>query len=519
MEVITRQIETNQVDKRLFDQFMLDEDFNVPDSKNDVEKIVSSEGRVRIDEIKPMENYLRVQGKIEFQILYVAEGIEPTFSSLEGKIPFVEMVYVEDGADRNMDVKSARAELHVHMIHSRKLRIKAMVEMDIESETQNAWEIPTDVESGGKVYKKQREMDMLKLHTSKKDTYRIKEEITLPGTKESIGVMLWTDIANRRIDTKLAVDELQIMGELLVFCFYESPDGKIDWIEQAVPYQGRVECYGVDETMFHHVQANMEDVHADVRVDEDGEMRVIGIEGTLQLFIAVYEEEKLEVLEDLYSLDHNCVLEKKPVEYEQLVLQNHSKCKVMERLSIPELRGDILQICHSSGTIRVDKMDMREDGILVEGALYISFLYVKANDNMPFDTWQGVVPFSHLIECNEADESLKYHISVTLEQLSITLQGGDEIEVKAALAFHGFFKRGGRMEMIQNVRMEPIDMEEAAKRPSIVGYLVKDGDDLWTLAKRYSTTVDAIKEMNDVSGEQIKAGDRLLIFKENMSIL
>ena len=74
-----------------------------------------------------------------------------------------------------MDVKSARAELHVHMIHSRKLRIKAMVEMEIESEKQNVWEIPTDVESGGKVYKKQREMDMLKLQTSKKDTYRITE--------------------------------------------------------------------------------------------------------------------------------------------------------------------------------------------------------------------------------------------------------------------------------------------------------------------------------------------------------
>lgn len=519
MEVITRQIETNQVDKRIFDQFMLDEDFNVPDSKNDVEKIVSSAGRVRIDEIKPVENYLRVQGKIEFQILYLAEGIEPTFSGLEGKIPFVEMVYVEDGADARLDVKNARVELQVHMIHSRKLRIKAMVEMELESERQNVWDIPTDAESSGRVYKKKKDMDMLKLRISKKDTYRIKEEITLPGTKESIGMMMWTDISNRRMDTKLAVDELQIMGELLVFCFYESPDGKIDWVEQAVPYQGRVECYGVDETMFHHVQANMEDVRADVRVDEDGEMRVVGIEGTLQLFIAVYEEEKMEVLEDLYSLEHNCILDKKTVEYEQLILQNHSKCKVMERLSIPELRGDILQICHSSGAIRVDKMEQKEDGILVEGALYINFLYVKANDNTPFDTWQGVVPFSHLIECNDTDENLKYHISVTLEQLSITLQGGDEIEVKAALAFHGFFKKGGHMEMIQTVHIEPIDMEEAARRPSIVGYLVKDGDNLWTLAKRYSTTVDAIKEMNDVSGDQIKPGDRLLIFKENMSIL
>ena len=52
-----------------------------------------------------------------------------------------------------------------------------------------------------------------------------------------------------------------------------------------------------------------------------------------------------------------------------------------------------------------------------------------------------------------------------------------------------------------------------------MGYIVKEGDDLWTLAKRYSTSVEAIKEMNEVTGEKLKAGDRLLIFKENMSIL
>lgn len=517
MEVITKQIETNRVERNIFDQFMLDEDFNVPDSKNDVQKIVSSEGRVRIDEIKPVENYLRVQGKVEFQILYVAEGIEPVFSGLEGSLPFVEMVYVEAGSD--FDVRNTRTELQVHMIHSRKLRIKAMVDLELESDVQCEEEIPTDIESGGKVYKKQKEMDVLQLRMSKKDTYRVKEEITLPGTKESVGVLLWTDIVNRRLDTKLVVDELQITGELFVFCFYESPDGKIDWIEQSVPYQGRIECYGVDETMFHHVRANMEEVHADVRVDEDGETRILGIEGTLQIFLSVYEEEKLEVLEDLYSLDHRCILEKKPVEYEQLILQNHSKCKVMERLSVPELRNEILQICHSSGILRVDKMEQKDDGILVEGALYISFLYVKANDEMPFDTWRGVVPFSHLIECGSTDENLRYHISVTLEQLSITLQGGDEIEVKAALAFHGFFKRCEKMEVIRQIHMEPIDMSEVAKRPSIVGYQVKEGDDLWTLAKRYSTTVEAICEVNAVSGEQIKAGDKLLIFKENMSIL
>lgn len=519
MEIITRQFEMNQTGRTLIDQFLMDEDFNVPDSKDDVKRIVMGEGRLRIDEMKPVENYLRVVGKMEFQILYVTDSMEPAFSSMEGKLPFEEMVYVEEGADGSWEIKNHRVDLRASMVHSRKLRIKAMAELELESERRKFQEIPSDVECDCKIYKKQENMELLKLHTSKRDTYRIKEEITLPGTKESIGVMLWPDITNRKLDTRLAVDELQILGELLVFCFYESPDGKIDWVEQLIPYQGRVECYGVDETMYHHVQANLEDVHADIRLDEDGEMRVIGIEGTLKLNIAVYQEEQMEVLKDLYSLEQNCMLRTEEVEYEKLVLQNHSKCKVMERLTIPELQNDVLQICHSNGALQIEQMEMQEDGILVTGILHVSFLYVKSNDEMPFDIWQGMVPFSHLVECSPTGENLKYHISGNLEQLSITLQGGDEIEVKAALAFHGFFREEGKEDMIMQVETQPISLAEIEKRPSIVGYIVKDGDELWSLAKRYSTSVEAIREMNDLTEGVLKAGDRLLIFKENMSIL
>ena len=73
--------------------------------------------------------------------------------------------------------------------------------------------------------------------------------------------------------------------------------------------------------------------------------------------------------------------------------------------------------------------------------------------------------------------------------------------------------------MIYQVKALPLSLEEVEKRPSIVGYIVKPEDDLWALAKRYSTSVDAIKELNEVSEEKLKAGDRLLICKENMSIL
>ena len=72
---------------------------------------------------------------------------------------------------------------------------------------------------------------------------------------------------------------------------------------------------------------------------------------------------------------------------------------------------------------------------------------------------------------------------------------------------------------IEEAEYTPIDMEELEKRPGIVGYIVKEGDDLWSLAKNYSTTKEGIMEVNELSSEDIKTGDKLLIFKENMSIL
>ncbi len=518
MELMTKEIQMNKSGGKVLNQFLLDEDYNVPDSKRDMQRIIACEGKVQIEDAMLVENYVRVKGRIEFQVLYAGDGLEPMLCALEGKLPFEEMVYVED-TSWEFSVSNARVDLRTIMIHSRKIRVKAMIELELSAGKTVLEELSLDMESQVPLYKKKKEFPLLKLYLSKRDTYRIKEEITLPGTKETIGNILWCDISNRKLDTKLDSDGLQLMGELLIFCFYESPDGKIDWIEQAVPYQGRVDCMGADSAMYHQAAANLEEVHAEPRLDEDGEMRILGIDGTLRVEAAVYEEESLALLKDVYSLEKQCRPQQKEVELEQLILQNHSKCKVTERLSLPELKQDILQICHSNATVQLDHTEMTEQGVLVEGALHISFLYVKANDEIPFDTWQGVVPFSYLVECKDMSENMKCHISSILEQLSVSLLGGDGAEIKAVLAFHCFFRREIKETFVSDMILEEINLEELAKRPGVVGYIVKDGDELWDLAKRYNTTIDGIMEVNEMKDDRLKPGERILIFKENMSIL
>ena len=155
MEILTKQLEMNQLGRTIVNQFLVDEDYNVPDSKPDVRKVILAEGVLKIEEQKPMDNYLRLIGSITFQVLYETESMATSFSCLEGKLPFDEMIYIEEGANDNFTIKNSSVDLKINMIHSRKLRVKAIAELAVQAEIRKCEEIPVDVIGEKNTYKKQ----------------------------------------------------------------------------------------------------------------------------------------------------------------------------------------------------------------------------------------------------------------------------------------------------------------------------------------------------------------------------
>ena len=252
--------------------------------------------------------------------------------------------------------------------------------------------------------------------------------------------------------------------------------------------------------MYHHVYDRLDDISVEVRMDEDGEMRALGIEAALQVRLFVYGEEKLEILEDAYSLDKKCVLE-------------------TEEVVVAELKDEILQVCHSSADLQIEKMEVQDGGILAEGILNVSFLYVKANDEVPFGVWKGMVPFSAMLECREGSSDMKYDVTYAVEQLAVDLAGNDEVEIKAVVAFRSFMRKAEKIQMVTEAALVDYEKEERMNQPGIVGYIVKDGDDLWSLAKKYSTTEESILLNNELLSKELKTGDKILIFRESLSIL
>jgi LysM repeat protein len=100
-----------------------------------------------------------------------------------------------------------------------------------------------------------------------------------------------------------------------------------------------------------------------------------------------------------------------------------------------------------------------------------------------------------------------------IDQLSATLLNSEEIEIKAQvnLAISIFTKR--EASVIVDMKVEPIDYTRKAAMPGIVGYVAASGDTIWSIARKYYTTTESIREINHLENDIIKEGDRLIIVK------
>ena len=145
---------------------------------------------------------------------------------------------------------------------------------------------------------------------TKKDTYRIKRRDYITGNEGEYQPILLSEVNGRKLELRPGTDEVTVRGELQVFCLYLSEELKADWVSQVIPYEGKLLCNGLTEGMFYSVEHSLEDTLVDIRMDEDGEMRILGIEGTLLLRMNFYEEQEMELLEDIYSLQEQCIPEK-----------------------------------------------------------------------------------------------------------------------------------------------------------------------------------------------------------------
>ena len=516
MELMKNHVLLYQRENEAFNQVTLDEDFNVPDSCQDVGRLIQYSGRVQIDEVKVSDSRVFITGNLCFKVLFAVDQDPSRMDHLEGSVPLNESINIRgistgDKICLRWDVE----DLSIQLIHSRKINIRALLAFTAMQEQEKELPLTTDLRKEG-VSQKKEPVDVLRLHLHNRDTIRIRDTFILSSNKPDINEIVWDSLDIRGIDVRTEEGRTIVKGEVFAFLLYDdnTDSDALQWLEYSLPFQKELPCEGCTQEMIPELDLTILSTALNVKPDSDGEERLIQVDILMESDLKVYKEETLELLQDVYHPSCEMIPSIEHISVEQLLVKNYAKCRIQDRVNIEDGAGRILQICHSDGIVRIEESHAVEKGIQVEGYVQVNILYITGIDEMPFYSAETAVPFSMLIEAPGMDEDCKWYLHSDLEQLSTTMSDGSVIDVKALINLNALVLRNKKVNNIASVTVQELDMEKIKKMPGIVGYVVQSGDTLWDIAKRYYTSVEMIKAVNHLTDENIQPKDTLILLKE-----
>ena len=189
------------------------------------------------------------------------------------------------------------------------------------------------------------------------------------------------------------------------------------------------------------------------------------------------------------------------------------RAKVAEHVAA-EAGEHIASLVRSEGLAFPEEAEVRANGILLRGYLGIRILYVTGEEERPYGRLRTDIPFEYFLEIPGMSEEMKPgRIQTVLEQLTVTMLDEEELDIKAILSFSTTALCPFRAEMIGEVTEEALDENKMRSLPGMVIYVVKQGDNLWNIGKRYYVPVQRLLQFNHLEGQEITPGQKLLIVK------
>ena len=514
MELIKRNIHMDRVRTEAVTQFTLEDDVNIPENKPDVSALNLEKGELVVDEIKPGTDSVTVKGRLCYVVLYHTAEEGSSLVVLNGQLPFEERVILQGTVPADtVIVESEVEDLTVGLINSRKLNVQSLITLTARVEELYDEEAPIAIHGEEKTEYRRMPVNLAQIAICKNDIFRLKEEVSLPSNYPNIFQILWNNISLGDVEFKAMEEKLTVSGDVHLFVLYEGEgeEHPIRSFETTIPFSGVLECHGCREGMLPDIRYHLGQQELAARPDFDGEERSIGLELVMDISIRIYEEENLEIISDVYGVSNEINTVTHRADLRRLLARVTGKTKVTDRIHVAG--GSVLQLLHSEGSVALEQQSTVENGILVQGSMAVKVLYITGEDEAPYGCAQAQIPYSYTLEVPDISPEDMGKVHAEVEQLQVTMLDGEEMDVKAVLCFSTVVFKNIPVDLISQVTVSELDSSRMNDLPGMVVYMVKEGDNLWNIGKKYYVSVDVLRELNSLDSDDLMPGQKLLVVK------
>jgi len=498
-------------------QIAVNEDLNLPDYMEDIERIVLEKGEYITEQIRPMTDKAIIKGRIKYRMIYCGGKKPSDLSSFCKETPVDEEIHIEGLNEHDQVIVNIKEEdIKLNIINSRKINVKAVITLELIVNEMICESIGTDIKGECRIQKLTDKCNAMEMCVQSNDVFRFYNQQALTQDKANIESVLYENITPRNMQLRCDDGSVAIDGNMHVFVLFqpEKQDMMAQWFEYDFPVQGKIECASSQRGMVGDLRWRLSNKEVEVKEDGESERRIITVSGTFDIGIDIYREEELERLEDVYAIDKKLHPISRMMFLPELLMKNNSICRLTKRMKPAEQDLSIMQVCNIEGDVVQELVTLDKNMIVAEGHVFVKMLYVTNDEVQPFRVATGAIPYSHNIELPGINEKCTYRINPLISSLTAGLDGNDEVEIHVQIDLDVIVFDCKEIRIIDDVSISDIPKDMIKEMPGMVGYLVNEEERLWDVAKKYHTTTDKLAEINRLSDDKLKNGQKLLIVKE-----
>lgn len=478
----------------------VEKDMIVPDAKPDILSTICTSGEVCVYKQEVLDDKIRIDGSINACIMYLADNSEDKVRGINTCLDFSENINVpncKEGMDANVEIKLKSIECKV--INGRKIGIKATIEVLVFVYSNENVEIVNNIENNENIQILKENINVNSLVGVGDTKIYVKENIPIQEV-DNLAEILKSQFTICDKDIKISYNKILTKAEANIKVMYLTEDSRIGIAEGKIPIVGFIDIANVSEGNICNSNYEIKNI---IMKPNTSEEHSIYVEMEIGVKCMVYEEKQINLISDMYSPCEKISFTKKQVTTMINIKKIQETKKIKEKVNIKDIENK--KLIDADVSISISSDARMSDSRTYDGEIQCNFIFL--DDNMNVELKNVKIPFEHTFDSIGENCNSNFDIQVTNQDFVV--QNSGDISCNIDMEIDGTFSENKNLNIIDDVQSEE---DEDGQDYSVVIYIVKKGDTLWNIAKKFRTTVDFIVRTNGIENpDLIDVGQKLYI--------
>lgn len=503
---------------------VIEEDILVPDTKPDMREILLIDGKAHLSAREfcagaKADEYITLSGEVELTTLYMPENSDVCgeIISVQSRLPFKEQWHIGIAAGGCLIAKCKAEKIEYMIINERKYRVKITLAVFAKEYTDKKLEIFEGI-TGEEIQMCKEKIEITRVDSRKKDSLSISENLSVKS-ENRIENILKQDICVIENYKQVTGEKAVINGFITVNLLYtvsgdcENECGNIRQSSEKVEFTQFIPIRQNNDASGCGICFDTSDLRVKlVQDDEDGE--VLRLEGELVTYIEVYTNTEKEIITDAYHREKDFVCDFKEENSRTMIGSSIGETSVREIIS-SENYGEIECVLYTGGETIGCESYAENGKIVTEGFIAVKLICQSEaageQGSCGIFSIRKDVPFRVSSAMPQAVGGETVEASVCMKDFRAEKINGKQIELNVTVSVCADVMRNVPFKLLQNPAFE--ECTKKTEKARMVVYIAKDDDSLWGIAKRFKSTPEAIRSVNQMESDEVVKGEKLLVLR------